>query len=99
MYVIRLPAVYTVEAMISIVPPQSDPEFTTLVSKNGPRRDSIAQERYFQDRVNRIKSKDMADRVVSDPTFLQSNGLPPEEAAEELMASLTVQPIRNSTYV
>ena len=98
-WVIKQPATYTAEATISIVAPQSDPEFSTLVSKNGVRRDSPAMDRYFMDRVNRLKSRGLAERVVYDPMFLQGSAPPGEEAVEELLNNLHPTPFRNSNYV
>jgi capsular exopolysaccharide synthesis family protein len=98
-YVLRQPAVYQAEALISIVPPQSDPEFQTLVARNGVRRDSPAQERYLADKVAAIRGKRLAEQVVNDPAFIQATGLPTDDAVEELLYNLRAQSFRNSNYV
>src|SRR4051794_26875262 len=59
-WVLKQPPQYLVEAVISITPPQSDPEFSSLVSHNPTRRDTPANERYAVDRMNRIKSRRLA---------------------------------------
>ena len=49
--------------------------------------DRDASERYLPNRIARLKSKILADKVVNDPAFLQgAAAAPPEAAAEPVTA-------------
>jgi capsular exopolysaccharide synthesis family protein len=98
-YVIRQPAVYQAVAVLSIIPPQADPEFSNLVSRNTNRRDTVATERYYADKVAGLSAKDLALRVVTDPAFVQNAAVPDDDAAEDLLMNLRTLPLRNSNLV
>ena len=98
-WVVRQPSIYRAITQIEIGPPQYDPVLTTLISKDFGRRDAESNDRYLPNRVNRLKGKALAERVVNDPGYLQGPANADGDAADELVANLTARTIVNSNWV
>jgi len=98
-YAVRQPSVYRAATLILIKPPQYDPMLAMLVSNEGGRRDGESLANYLPNRVAQLKSKGLAQRVVSDPAFLRGGGTPGDDAADELVNNLQTKIGLNSNYV
>jgi capsular exopolysaccharide synthesis family protein len=63
--VLRLPPVYVVKAEIEINPPAYDPTLAVLVSHELGRHDQASQDRYIPNRAAQLRSRALAELVVS----------------------------------
>jgi capsular exopolysaccharide synthesis family protein len=93
--VLKLPNVYLAKAEIEINPPEIDPELSTLVTHEFGRRDSSSAESYVANREARLRSKWLAERVVSDPTVVV-DAAQYADPAFELFKTLSVQRLKHT---
>src|SRR5271170_8056183 len=94
--VLRLPEVYLVRAEIEINPPQIDPLLSTLVSHEIGRTDPAAQASYIPNREARLRSKELAQKVVSNPMIVPAVSQYADPVLE-LFKSLTVLQARKNS--
>ncbi len=98
-YAVKQPAVYRAATQILIKPPQYDPMLAMLVSNEGARRDTDSAANYLPNRVALLKSKGLAQKVVTDPAFLQGSASAGDDAADELVNSLQTRIGLNTNWV
>jgi polysaccharide biosynthesis transport protein len=93
--VLRLPPVYVVKAEIEINPPQLDPTLSALLTHEIGRSDSAAQASYIPNREARLRSKELAQRVVSNDSIVPAVSQY-ADAALELFKSLSVLQVKKN---
>ncbi len=91
--VLRLPEVYLVRAEIEINPPQIDPMLSTLVTHEIGRTDPTSQASYIPNREARLRSKELAQKVVSNEVIVPAVSHY-ADAAVELFKSLSVLQVK-----
>ncbi|HMB05186.1 MAG TPA: hypothetical protein VKP69_15790, partial [Isosphaeraceae bacterium] len=96
-FAVRQPAIYQARAEIMIEPPAYDPVLTTLVSHEIGHRDPEAQEKYVPNRAAQLRSRQLAEIVVKDPSVARP-GVPEDEAAQELITGIQTRQIPNSNH-
>ena len=94
--VLRLPDVYSVRAEIEINPPQIDPLLSTLVSHEIGRSDPTTQASYIPNREARLRSKELAQKVVEHPTIVQAVSHYADPAVELFKSLMVLQARKNS---
>ncbi|MFI5456868.1 MAG: polysaccharide biosynthesis tyrosine autokinase [Isosphaerales bacterium] len=91
--VLKLPPVYMAKAEIEINPPELDPVLSTLVSHDPGRRDPSSMANYVPNHEAWLRSKWLAEKVVSDPSIsAEMNQY--DDPAFELFKTLSVQPVK-----
>src|SRR5207253_7674035 len=88
--------VYLVKAEIEINPPEYDPVLSTLVSHDIGRRDASGFERYVPNRAAKLRSRELAERAVSDPRIAPELSQYADPAVE-LFRTLTIQPVQKNS--
>jgi capsular exopolysaccharide synthesis family protein len=88
-------SVYRATAEITIDPPQYDKALSTFLSHDVAAGDSEFIRQYVPNKVALLRSKALAELVLSDPAVSQ-NTAPGEEAVLELVNNLQVRPVLNS---
>jgi polysaccharide biosynthesis transport protein len=94
--VLRLPEVYLVRAEIEINPPQIDPMLSTLVTHEIGRTDPTAQASYIPNREARLRSKELAQKVVSNPMIVPAVSHYADPAFELFKSLAVLQARKNS---
>ena len=93
--VLRMPAVYLVRAEIEINPPEIDPWLSTLVSHELGRREPSSQANYVPNQEARLRSKWLAELVVTQPE-IAAELTQYVDPAVELFKSLTVVQVKKT---
>ena len=93
--VLRLPPVYVVKAEIEINPPQLDPTLSALLTHEIGRSDPAAQASYIPNREARLRSKELAQRVVSNDSIVPAVSQFADPALE-LFRSLSVLQVKKN---
>ncbi len=89
--------VYRATAEITIDAPQFDKVLSTLVSHEIGNNDSDAGAKYVANRYVMLRSKALAEKVLSDPALTQNQaGGASEEAALDLVSNLSTRQITGS---
>jgi len=99
LFVLRMPAVYSVTATIEIKPPQVDPAVARLVSAGEVSLGGgAADEKYVPDTIAMLQSKALLTEVVRDPAL----GLPPSafesDPAAELVGKIKTRQVPQSHF-
>ena len=94
-WTLRQPAVYRASAQVVIEPPQFDAYLGGLVG-HSVARDAESTVKYVPNRLALLRSKALADRVVSDPALLRPGG--DGDPAQELIGGLQTRQITGSNY-
>lgn len=95
---VRQPSIYQAKAEIMIEAPEYDPVLSTLVSHEIGRRDPEAQEKYVPNRAAQLRSRVLAEKVVTDPSIARAGAGNDEAAAQELIASIQTRQIPNTNH-
>src|SRR5262249_17373751 len=85
--------VYLAKAEIEIHAPEYDQALSALVSHDVGRRDPANEDRYVPNRAAQLRSKWLAERVVTDPSIAPHVGQY-EDPAVELFRTLSVVPFQ-----
>jgi capsular exopolysaccharide synthesis family protein len=88
-------SVYRAIADITIDPPQFDPMLSTLVAHQIGSRDPESVARYVPNKIAFLRSRALAEDVLSDPSLAQ-NAVPTEESVLELINNLQTRQVPNS---
>ena len=96
-WVVRQPNVYRAPAQITIEPPQFDPVLSTLLSHEVGRGDHEAAEKYVPNRIAMLRTKQLADQVVNDPSVVQGNAPAPDEA-DEFLVNLQTRQVTGTSH-
>jgi len=98
--VLRLPAVYRVEAEVTIEPPRHDPYLTrilgagSLVIAGGDEA-----EKYVPDKLAMLRSRSLVDRIVRDPGLGGGRSFGPlDDPAAELLKNLYTRQVPGTHY-
>jgi capsular exopolysaccharide synthesis family protein len=95
--VVKMPAVYRATAQIQIEPPEYDQVLETLVSHNSGHRDPNAAETYVANKLALLRSKTLAEQVVTSPDFAQPL-TPGGDPAQELLDCLQTRQVPGSSH-
>ena len=68
-WALRQPRIYQATAEVTIEPPQFDPVLSALVSHDLGRHDPHVQETYIPNLIALLRSRMLAEKVVSDPSL------------------------------
>ena len=93
--VMKQKSVYRAMADITIDPPQFDQMLSTLVSHSIGARDPEFAAKYVPNRIAMLRSRALAEEVLSDPSLTQ-NSVPSEDAVVDLVTNLQTRQIPNS---
>jgi hypothetical protein len=96
-WALRQPPVYRTSAQILIEPPQFDTILSGLVGHSVPRHDAESSTKYVPNQLARLRSKAVADRVVSTPALMQQGG--GGDPAQELIGGIQTRQLTGSNYV
>ena len=91
----RLPSVYMAKGEIEINPPAIDPELSALMTHDTGRHDPSVTSSYVPNQEARLRSKGLAQKVVSDPS-IAADMAKYVDPAFELFKSLTVVRLKNT---
>jgi len=91
--VLKLPPVYMAKAEIEINPPEIDPALSTLVSHDPGQHDPSSTASYVPNHEAWLRSKWLAERVVSDQS-ISAEMSQYDDPAFELFKTLSVQQVR-----
>jgi capsular exopolysaccharide synthesis family protein len=91
----KRPSVYRVTAQVLIEAPQFDPILSSIVSQDVAGHERDAVEKYVPNQLALLRSRGLADRVVSDPGLVRSSSLDAsgEDAAQELVTTLQTRQV------
>ncbi|MFO0889627.1 MAG: polysaccharide biosynthesis tyrosine autokinase [Isosphaeraceae bacterium] len=98
-WALRQPRIYQAVAEVTIDPPQLDPILTTLVSREIGRHDTHTQESYIPNLIALLRSKTLAELVVSNPAFAAEINQFDDPAFELILDRLQVRPVLKSNRI
>lgn len=97
LWVVRQQNVYRASAQILIEPPQFDPVLSGLLTTSVGQRDPATGETYVPNRIAMLKSKQLAEEVVNDPSVAPVGGVAPD-AADLLVANLQTRQVPGTSH-
>ena len=98
-WTMRQPRIYQAVAEVTIDPPQYDPVLSTLVSHDIGRHDTHAQESYIPNLTAILKSKNLAELVVSKPALKSEVTQYDDPAVELIISRLQVRPYPKTNMI
>jgi len=98
-WALRQPRIYQAVAEVTIDAPEYDPMLSTLVSHEIGRHDTHAQESYIPNLTAMLRSKTLAELVVSRPEFASDVVQFDDPAFELILDRLQVRPIIKSNML
>jgi capsular exopolysaccharide synthesis family protein len=98
-WALRQPRIYQAVAEVTIDPPQYDPILSALVSREIGRHDPHAQETYIPNLMAILKSKTLAEMVVSSPSLTAEVSRFDDAASELIMNRLQVKPYPKTNMI
>jgi polysaccharide biosynthesis transport protein len=99
--VLRMPAVYRVEAEIMIEPPKYDRFLTEIINPGShPQTSSDEQDKYVPDKLNLLRSRPLADKVVRMMSESDGQPISPlEDPAADIVKNMTTKPRPGSHHI
>ncbi len=93
--VLRLPPIYMAKGEVEINPPAIDPELSALMTHDTGRHDPSVTSSYVPNQEAKLRSKGLAQKVVSDPS-IAADMAKYVDPAYELFKSLNVIRLKNT---
>ncbi|MGC8639348.1 MAG: GumC family protein [Isosphaeraceae bacterium] len=94
---LRMPRIYQAHAEITIEPPQPNPFLQGLIAHDVGGHDSASQVNYVPNQIELLKSQNLAEVVVADPTIAQELAAFDDPAQELIRGALQVRPHGRNT--
>lgn len=98
LYVLRMPAVYSVMAEVVIEPPHPNASVISIVNPNLAPKGQEAPDAYMANKLAMLRSPSLIQAVLNDPALGFVSSSPTAEATAELSAKLTTRNIPKTNY-
>ncbi len=98
-WALRQPRIYQAVAEVTIEPPQFNPVLSALVSHDLGRHDPHVQETYIPNLVALLRSRMLAEKVISDPSLASEVRKFDDPAQELIIGGLQVRPFPHTNMI
>jgi succinoglycan biosynthesis transport protein ExoP len=98
-WALRQPRIYQAVAEVTIEPPRFNPMLSALVSRDLGGNDPHVQETYIPNLIALLRSRTLADRVVSDASLANEVSKFDDPAQELIIGGLQVRPFQHTNMI